>query len=46
MDDLKLDLPKNFVVGAATAAFQIEGSTAIDGRGASIWDTFCKKKAR
>jgi beta-glucosidase len=33
--------PADFLWGAATAAFQIEGATAEDGRGRSIWDTFC-----
>ena len=32
--------PKKFVWGAATSSYQIEGSTQIDGRGQSIWDTF------
>jgi beta-glucosidase len=32
--------PKNFVWGAATSSYQIEGSTQVDGRGQSIWDTF------
>ena len=27
--------------GVATASFQIEGSSTADGRGPSIWDTFC-----
>jgi beta-glucosidase len=35
------DFPKNFVWGAATSSFQIEGATTADGRGPSIWDTFC-----
>ena len=35
-----LRFPPDFLWGAATAAFQIEGSTTVDGRGPSIWDTF------
>jgi len=35
--------PPGFVWGAATAAFQIEGSTTVDGRSPSVWDTFCRK---
>jgi beta-glucosidase len=33
--------PSNFFWGTATASFQIEGATAEDGRGESIWDRFC-----
>ncbi|KJC65238.1 beta-glucosidase [Agreia bicolorata] len=29
-----------FVIGSATAAYQIEGAVTADGRGPSIWDTF------
>ncbi|MEV0849646.1 GH1 family beta-glucosidase [Streptomyces sp. NPDC049954] len=35
-------LPPSFRWGVATSAFQIEGATAADGRGRSIWDTFCE----
>jgi beta-glucosidase len=33
-------LPADFVWGAATAAYQIEGAVDEDGRAPSIWDTF------
>jgi beta-glucosidase len=33
--------PPGFTWGAATSSFQIEGSTLADGRGPTIWDTFC-----
>jgi beta-glucosidase len=32
--------PADFVWGAATAAYQVEGAVAEDGRGESIWDRF------
>src|ERR1044072_6630113 len=31
---------KNFLLGAATASYQIEGAVNEDGRLTSIWDTF------
>ena len=36
-----LSIPDDFVWGAATSCFQIEGATRTDGRGESIWDRFC-----
>jgi len=34
--------PTDFLWGAATAAYQIEGAVAEDGRTPSIWDTFSR----
>jgi beta-glucosidase len=33
-------VPADFLIGTATAAYQIEGARHEDGRGDSIWDTF------
>jgi beta-glucosidase len=35
-----LAFPKDFIWGAATSAYQVEGAAAEDGRSPSIWDEF------
>ena len=36
-----ITFPADFVWGAASSAYQIEGFSTADGGGRSIWDTFC-----
>ncbi|CAH0040016.1 unnamed protein product [Clonostachys rhizophaga] len=40
--DIKAVLPSDFLHGCASAAYQIEGATAKDGRGSCSWDDFLK----
>jgi beta-glucosidase len=42
VNDDRLSFPNHFLLGAATAAYQVEGAAHEDGRVASIWDTFCR----
>ena len=42
MHDEGLSFPNHFLLGAATAAYQVEGAAHEDGRAPSIWDTFCR----
>ncbi len=38
-----MTFPADFIWGAATAAYQIEGAATDDGRKPSVWDIFCRR---
>jgi beta-glucosidase len=41
---MAMTFPKDFVWGAASASYQVEGAAYEDGKGVSVWDVFCKKE--
>jgi beta-glucosidase len=43
MSALFCPFPRDFTWGVATAAYQVEGAAREDGRGPSVWDTFCRR---
>jgi beta-glucosidase len=45
-ETLAAELPRDFVLGVATSAFQIEGASREGGRGESIWDAFTRQAGR
>ena len=38
--------PADFTWGTATSSYQIEGAVHEGGRGASIWDEFCRQPGK
>ncbi|MFF2369381.1 GH1 family beta-glucosidase [Agromyces sp. NPDC058110] len=40
-----MPFPADYLWGTATSAYQVEGETALDGRGPSIWDTFAATRS-
>ena len=45
-EGLDVGLPPGFLFGTSTASYQIEGAATLDGKGASIWDTFTAEPGR
>lgn len=41
-----MSFPKDFVWGAAAASYQIEGGAFADGKGLSVWDSFCASSGK
>jgi len=41
-DVKRRSLPHDFIWGVSTSSYQIEGAVQADGRGPSVWDTYCR----
>jgi beta-glucosidase len=41
-----MSFSKDFTWGAAAASYQIEGAAYTDGKGLSVWDTFCRQPGK
>ena len=42
-NEIPVIFPEDFIWGAATAAYQIEGSRTVDGGGECLWDEFARQ---
>ena len=40
---MNFHFPEDFLWGAASASYQVEGAAYEDGKGLSVWDMFCQK---
>lgn len=41
-----MKFPDDFIWGAATSSYQVEGAVSTDGRGPSVWDMLCRQPGR